>query len=211
MADEYQLLADPAAFQASLRDLNLAEAEALTWTESRVDGSKARLKGLLERPGRPADSLEVTMIKKDRRWRVLRFESSAAAGRETSGGPAARDNEEMAGLARRHLQALGRSLESDDFSAFHQLAAALWRAQVSPAELKSAYAPLKPHARLLLDLAATGDVAVTAITPGAQAGGIPVVNLTGQVTGNSRRLLFTLKLISEKDKWLMIGLETALY
>lgn len=228
MAEEYQLLADETSFQILLEDINLADSKGLTWTDSHIDGSRAHLKGQLERPNRAPDDLEVTMIKKGRRWRVLRFEyagprkppravsgaaapDSLPAGQANTERPANRNNEEMIGLVKRHLQALVRALATDDFSGFHQMAAGLWRAQTSPAELQSAYAPLKPHAQLILDLASSGRFEITSINTGAQTGGVPVINVTGRVMTEDHQLRFTLKLVSERNRWLMVGLEAALY
>lgn len=106
-------------------------------------------------------------------------------------------------LTRDSLLSFNKAVQARDFTAFHGEISALWRKQITPAKLKSIFAPF---IKQKIDLSPIADVEPVFDQPAAIDGdGVLIVQ--GRYPTRMGTAQFRLKYVEEKSAWKLLGIK----
>jgi hypothetical protein len=198
---EFQAATSEQSFVDFLKTSTIGDYDSATWSSRSVSGNTGELEGSIRTRSGGVIPLKVILVSESGEWRIHALEKTPAGLVADAAAPGIPAENELVTLANSSVLQLARAVNANDFAEFFGSISQLWRDQTTAEALRDAFRPLIDQK---IDLTAIAGKAPEFTEK-------PMIDDQGRLVLKGRYPLpptttnFTLKFISEKSQWKLIG------
>ena len=136
--DDLRAQQDEASFTAAVKQLGLTDFASVSWHNRQIENRNGLAEGTVTTRRGGTKPVSVRLAREDGRWAVTGM-SYGGAELTTAARPAVPSDEELERLTAETLLDFNRAVKTRDFTAFHEKLADVWKKEVTPEQLQTAF------------------------------------------------------------------------